>query len=333
MNVRWMRLRLPCVVIKTLFVALALSPVISPVTAPGQGLAATYTHNVLHLLIPYHASRAGSGQLIVELLDPEDKVIAQAERAARTADGNGKWRMELAIAKSVPFDDLMWERVRYRFEYADEKTPPFEQIRSVSEILRRPVVHVLGQSSYLAGGQAAIRVLVSDSENRLISGNSSVRIELLIPGQATLNLFDGPVNRRGTVEPAFRFPARLAGNYQLRFVAETPIGSSEYTGPVTLEDKVSILLTTEKPIYQPGQTIHVRALALDRADHHAAKGRLTFEMEDSRGNKVFKKTTETDTFGIASAEFILADEVNLGTYHLPALMGDSAAPADRGSVP
>ena len=32
-----------------------------------------------------------------------------------------------------------------------------------------------------------------------------------------------------------------------------------------LEDKVSILLTTEKPIYQPGQTIHVRALALDRA--------------------------------------------------------------------
>ncbi|SRR5258708_823090 len=85
MNVRWMRLRLPCVVIKTLFVAFALSPVISPVTARGQGLAATYSHNVLHFLIPYHASRADSGQLIVELLDPEDKVIAKAERAARTA--------------------------------------------------------------------------------------------------------------------------------------------------------------------------------------------------------------------------------------------------------
>jgi Alpha-2-macroglobulin family/Carboxypeptidase regulatory-like domain/MG2 domain/Alpha-2-macroglobulin bait region domain/Macroglobulin domain MG3 len=332
MNVRWMRLRLPCVVIKTLFVALALSTVMSPATACGQALAATYTRNVLHLLIPYHASRAGSGQLVVELLDPEDKVIAHGERAARTADGNGKWGMELAIAKSVPFDDLVWERVRYRFEYADEKTPAFEQIRSVSEILRRPVVHVLGQSAYLAGGQAAIRILVSDSENHPISGNSSVRIELLVPGQATLNLFEGPVNRRGTVEPAFRFPARLIGNYQLHFVAETPIGTSEYTGPVTLEDKVSILLTTEKPIYQPGQTLHVRALALDRADHHAATGPLTFEMEDSRGNKVFKKATETDTFGIASAEFILADEVNLGTYHLRALMGDPAAPANSAEL-
>ena len=98
-----------------------------------------------------------------------------------------------------------------------------------------------------------------------------------------------------------------------------------------LEDKVSILLTTEKPIYQPGQTIHVRALALDRANHEAAAGRkLTFEVEDSRGNKVFKKATQTDKFGIASAEFALADEVNLGTYHLRALMDDADAARQHG---
>jgi uncharacterized protein YfaS (alpha-2-macroglobulin family) len=40
---------------------------------------------------------------------------------------------------------------------------------------------------------------------------------------------------------------------------------------------------------------------------------------------VFKKATQTDKFGIASAEFILADEVNLGTYHLRAVMGDAAS--------
>ena len=108
-------------------------------------------------------------------------------------------------------------------------------------------------------------------------------------------------------------------------MVDTPIGSTEFTQQVRLEDKASILLTTEKPIYQPGQTIHVRALALDRANHEAAAGRkLTFEVEDSRGNKVFKKATQTDKFGIASAEFALADEVNLGTYHLRALMDDGA---------
>ena len=43
-------------------------------------------------------------------------------------------------------------------------------------------------------------------------------------------------------------------------------------------------------------------------------------MEDPRGNKVFKKATQTDKFGIASAEFGLADEVNLG--YLPSTSAD-----------
>jgi len=47
------------------------------------------------------------------------------------------------------------------------------------------------------------------------------------------------------------------------------IGSTELAQLVRLQDKVSILLTTEKPIYQPGQTIHVRALALDRRNGDA----------------------------------------------------------------
>src|SRR2546429_316296 len=57
-----------------------------------------------------------------------------------------------------------------------------------------------------------------------------------------------------------------------------------------------------------------------------------FEVEDSRGNKVFKKATETDKFGIASAEFALADEVNLGTYHLHALMGQADAPTNTAEM-
>ena len=112
----------------------------------------------------------------------------------------------------------------------------------------------------------------------------------------------------------------------LRYAVDTAIGGTEYTQQVRLEEKAAILLTTEKPIYQPGQTIHVRALALDRANDEATAGRkLTLEVEDSRGNKVFKKITQTDQFGVASAEFGLAEEVNLGTYHLRALMDGNTA--------
>ena len=144
------------------------------------------------------------------------------------------------------------------------------------------------------------------------------------PDQKARPVFAGRLDHRGTTEAQFRLPAGLAGNCQLKYTVETAIGSTEFSEPVKLEEKVSILLTTEKPVYQPGQTIHARALVLDRSNHEAVGNRkLTFEIEDSRGNKVFKKLTESDKFGVTSAEFELADEVNLGTYHLRAIGSDS----------
>ena len=295
-------------------------------TADGESAALTYSHGTVRVSIPYRAPHAGAGQLTVEVLDPGDQVLGRAERRIAVEAGKGHWQEDLKLAKPMGIDDLAWQRLRYRFSYDDGKGALIEGTESVSQILRMPVVHILGQQSYLSGGQAAVRVIVTDSKNEPIPGPSSVRIELAPEGHKARALFTGRLNGRGTTEAQFRFPAGLVGSYPLRYVAETPIGEAEFTEQVRLEDKVRILLTTEKPIYQPSQTIHVRALALDRAHHNAAGGRkLTFEVEDSRGNKVFKKATQTDKFGIASAEFGLADEVNLGTYHLRAVMGEEEA--------
>jgi uncharacterized protein YfaS (alpha-2-macroglobulin family) len=292
--------------------------------ASGKDAAVTYSRGVLHVTIPYHAVHSGDGKLTVEVLDPDDKVLGRAETQAAMAEGYGRWQENIRLDKALGVDDLVWHRVRYRYEYDDGKAAALEGTESISQILRTPVVHILGQQSYLSGGPAAVRVIVTDSKNEVIAGAGTVRIELAIADQKPRVLFTGRLNRRGTTEAQFQFPAGVAGSYQLRYVVDTPIGSTEFTQAVRLEEKVSILLTTEKPIYQPGQTIHVRALALDRANHEAAANRkLTFEVEDSRGNKVFKRATGTDKFGIASAEFSLADEVNLGTYHLRALLGEA----------
>jgi uncharacterized protein YfaS (alpha-2-macroglobulin family) len=292
-----------------------------------QSISAIWMHGTLALTIPCHAPHAGSGRLVVELLDPGDQVLAEAERRADAPSGDIAWTQDLTVPSSLPFDDLVWERVRWRFWYDGDKAPAIEQVRSISTILRRPMLHILGQNAYLAGAQAAVRLVVSDAgaddgEARAID-SGTVRVELRAPHATPRVLYAGHLDRRGTAEADFRFPAGLTGSYNLRFTAQTPIGSAEATETVQLEDKVSVLLTTEKPIYQPSQTIHVRALALDRASGHAASGRkLTFEIEDARGNKVFRKPATTDAFGIASAEFTLADEVNLGAWHLRALLGD-----------
>jgi uncharacterized protein YfaS (alpha-2-macroglobulin family) len=307
----------------------ALGIVLQSAPAEGKdGTVATYVHGRVSVTIPYRAENAGPGRLTLEILDPEDHVVAETTRDTQVNEGNGRWHTELQLAKVMPIEDLVWHRLRYRFEYdhpANDAGAPIEGTESISQILRTPVVHILGQQAYLAGSQAAVRVITTDSKNEVLSGGN-LKIELIESEKNSRLLFKGSLDRRGTTEAQFRLPAGLVGTFQLRYSVDTAIGSTEFTQSLRLEDKQSILLTTEKPIYQPGQTIHVRALVLDRADHHAADARkLTFEVEDSRGNKVFKKLTATDEFGIGSAEFTLADEVNLGTYHLRALLGDSEA--------
>jgi hypothetical protein len=302
--------------------------------AGGESTAtATYAHGVLDLTLPYQAAHAGAGQLTVEVLDPEDQILGRATQSLDVAEGKGQWTEKIKLAKPLPADELVWQRLRYRFEYSNDKSAKIEGTESISQILRRPVLHILGQQAYMAGGEAAVRVIVTDSQDEVIAGRGAVQIELLVPDEKPNLLFSGRLNRRGTTEAQFHFPAGVVGGYQLHYVVDTPIGSTEFTQPVRLEDKAQILLTTEKPLYQPGQAIHARALALDRANHQATADRkLTFEVEDSRGNKVFKKVTQTDKFGIASAEFGLADEVNLGTYHLRALMGEGDAPTNTAEI-
>ena len=283
--------------------------------------AVTYSRGTLRIKIPYSAARSGRGRLAVEILDPEGRAVARVEKRVDIGQGKGSWQEELTLTNPLAIEDLIWHRLRYRFTYSASKVLPIEGTESISQILRTPVVHVLGQQSYLAGGPAAVRVIVTDSKNQSIAGSGSVQIELSVPNQKTQALFAGPLNRRGTTEAQFRFPAGLVGAYSLHYAVDTAIGSAEFTQAVRLEDKSQILLTTEKPLYQPSQTIHARALALDRSTHEASADRkLTFEVSDSRGNKVFKKATRTDEFGVASADFGLADEVNLGTYQLHAVI-------------
>ena len=89
------------------------------------------------------------------------------------------------------------------------------------------------------------------------------------------------------------------------------------------ESPRKILLTTDKPIYQPGQLIHLRALALEKPDlAPVANEPVIFEVEDGKGNKVLKKEVPADGWGIAATTFQLGKIVNQGTYKIRALIGD-----------
>src|SRR5258706_3530906 len=134
-----------------------------------------YSHGGLHVTIPYRAPHTGAGQLTVEVLDPEDQSLGRVERRVNVEAGKGAWEDDVRLTTALTTDDLVWHRIRYRFTYSDQKDAAIEGTESISQILRMPVIHILGQQSYLTGGQAGVRVIVRDSRNDAIGGPGSLR--------------------------------------------------------------------------------------------------------------------------------------------------------------
>lgn len=317
---RWSRtaLVLICIAIATLLVTVAPR---NEVFADDDELAAVYRNGSLEVNVPNEPGTVNNHTLSIEILDPNDKLVAKVVRSASPSD-NRALRVTVPLDKSFALEDLAWDRLKIN-------TGDSSKIVSLSEILRVPVVRIFAQRAYAAGSPASVRIITVDSRAGNPLRDSRVKLELVNGDRAT-TLFAGRTDSLGTAQVAFTLPAESYGSRQLRVTADTSLGTVTANQPIQLERRDRILLTTDKPLYQPGQTIHLRSLALDGPSRAAiADQPITLEVEDGKGNKVFKKRDRTDRFGIASADFELADEVNFGPYHIRAILGDADSPSTQ----
>src|SRR5262249_34331502 len=140
-------------------------------------------------------------------------------------------------------------------------------------------------------------------------------------------VFDGKAGADGVATVQLKLPADLpAGPYKMEVATRSALGEEKLEREVKVKTAPKVLLVTDKPLYQPGQVMHIRALALHSFDlTPVPPSPLTFEVEDAKGNKVFKKKLDTSAYGIAAVDFQLADEVNAGDYHVRALLGTHQA--------
>nr|MBA3534587.1 hypothetical protein [Ardenticatenales bacterium] len=186
---------------------------------------------------------------------------------------------------------------------------------------------VLGQTRFVPGSQAALRVLVRDSSNGAPLSNAAIRVGMQPEeGGSAVTLFEGSTDGEGTTSVAFTVPADAPINQTLIVETDSSLGSDRLERAVTLERDYRILLSTDKPLYQPGQEIQLRALALSTFDRvPAAEQPIEVTIADGKGNKVFRETITTSAFGVAATSFQLASEVNTGPYKITAQMGNTSS--------
>ena len=296
--------------------AVALVLVISGVPAGGLGPAVAggavvelkgTTDKGVELAFAPPDGKAGAFE--GELYDLSGKLLAKASR-----DHRGK-PFGVAFQAAINPKDLANYYVRYRFAAAQAFAR--RSLFFMQELLSTTL---LGQRDLVGGTSPRIRVLVQDKAAGAPVAAAAVSVTLAEKDKPIAS-FEGKTDERGEVVAALKLPDREINGAKLSVKVKSRTSADAVEERVNVKSATRTLLTTDKPLYQPGQTIHMRALSLNRATMEPrAEAPVVFEVEDAKGNKVFKQRVAADRFGISHTDFVLADELNKGTFRIRAIV-------------
>jgi hypothetical protein len=94
------------------------------------------------------------------------------------------------------------------------------------------------------------------------------------------------------------------------------------TQSLSIPENARFDLTTDKPLYQPGQTVHSRILLLDRSGHVSTQKNVRVDISDPDDTLVFRAEALTSKYGIATVDWAVPARLRLGEYTLNATLPD-----------
>ena len=245
----------------------------------------------------------------LSVVEASDRLIRETERRIEQYRGP-RWTparigLTLAAAAAVVIAGL-------HIHYSTMSPSPYD-------------LKVLGQTELLAGSDASLRVLVVRHQDQSPVPGVPVDVELVQHNAGPfVKLASFQTDETGTARPRFRWPDWEPGEYELRVRARPSSQEESITRAIKLKRSWKLMVSSDKPVYQPGQAIHLRSLALRRPDLKPVAGNdVSFSIADPKGNVIFRQRGVTSRFGIASADCPLADEITEGAYQVTCQVGDT----------
>lgn len=297
---------------------------------------------VVTLRVHNEGRAALPGTLQIEIRDQGDALVLRGELGVQVDPGDTDLRINLAGAEGLPRGTarsgaLGGHRIAYTLS-AD----PFTVGGRVSlyRVWRKADLTLFSVGDVPLGGRTAIRVLARDPDTGAALSDAPVTVWLEDAEGARYEVRAGRTDAMGSLSVPLeavigeegmvpgldsRSAADLLGQWKVIAEVEVEGVIHALESPISVTRDQRVLLTTDKPVYQPGQRIHLRSLALSRPSLRPAADRpLIFEAEDARGNRVFRQETTTNAFGVGWMELPLATELNEGTWTLRAIVDGDA---------
>lgn len=268
-----------------------------------------------------------NGKVEVEILDPQDRVISQANGVHSIGTGNQTLKLTLPLYFSkLKAEDrrLLWHRLHYRLSgestisegivSLSEITPELFDLRVINEEVAREGSRYKARviASHPVTHKPAANVLI-DAELTLEDGDKSVKLNnTRITDANGYAMLDFAMPKRF---PQFPHTIDPAGG-ELKVVGRRGAFVAEAQGDALVDQFTRTLITTDKPLYQPGQTMHVRALVFTPSRHALANQDILFKIKDPEDTVVYRSVVKSSRFGIASTDWSIPDNVRLGDYRI-----------------
>lgn len=308
-------------------------------------IGAAFEGGTMRVTLPVRttADLAVTGRVEVDLMNladaTEDKLIASGSQEFEGADPDP---VTIALPLVPGGDDAAALASYVLYWRVDSSAGALHGRRSVfSAWSQKTEVLVLGPDAFEVDRESTVRVVARDPATGVPRGAVPVKLLLEREGVDPRLLAEGMTDGYGVMLARVVADEAELGAGQLRVLvdeAAMPVYAASVAGDVDVERTFRVLLTTDKPLYQPGQTIHLRALALRKpALNPEADRALVFDIYDAKDNKIEHLPMTTDAFGVAHTKLRLAREVNLGTWRITATIDDvtteKTVTVDRYSLP
>ena len=256
----------------------------------------------------------------LDLVDTNGATIATRLQSARLEPG--KQAINFQLAFNPPADtsksDIAWYRLHYRLGESSGIVSMSQLIKDLFEL------RVIGSNSLLAGMKYRVRVQAVNPFNGAPAAGVSLAatVDLGLAGDNDQSLkldSTGTTDHDGYAVMDFEIPveAKLSRDGEIKVIGKKNWIEREARDDLsTLDRDIQFLMLTDKPIYQPEQTLSVRGILLKGAEAKTVISDAPIEIRitDEDDTVLYRSTVRTSPFGVASVEWQIPKNARLGRY-------------------